>query len=154
MEPLYPISPLIPPDPTVPVAGATQPEATVWRAFLAINRHLFTALQYNVHVGHVPDGPPDENDDDRRLRASIYAKRVDVVARRDAETWIVELKERATPRALGQLLVYPPLVRRRFPELPRLRPVLIAATIDEDTRATCQAMGVRCIASPFLHLRE
>jgi len=124
-------------------------EADVWRRFLAANAHQLTGLMYNVHVGTVPGDNPNESDDERRERAALYAKRIDVVALTPTATWLIEVKTPVRPSALGQLLTYIPLLAARFPELPPTRPVLVADSFDPDVSAACKAQKITCAAPPF-----
>jgi len=127
-------------------------EARIWRAFLQSNAHLLTGVMHNVHVGTVAGDVLTDTDDERRLRAALYAKRIDALGLRPHQTWLIEVKEHVRPSALGQLLVYIPLLAQRFPALPPARPVLVAATFDADTAAACVALKITCTAPPFTPL--
>jgi hypothetical protein len=132
--------------------GMALAEAAVWHAFRRTNAGRITQLYYNVHVGTVPGDDPNASDADRRLRAQLYAKRVDVIALAPPETWVIEVKPRANPSALGQLLVYVPLVTARCPSWPRLRPMIVAASIDADAATLCHSLGITCQTPPFAPL--
>ncbi len=133
--------------------GMAQLEAAVWQAFRLANLHRMQTLYFNVRVGTVPGDTEDQPAGDRLLRASLYAKRVDVIAIAPPETWIVEVKVRANPSALGQLHVYVPLVAARFPAWGNLRPVLVAESMDADAAALCDSLGITCQTPPFLPLQ-
>jgi len=145
----YPSLTVYPATAAVAPPGMTREEAAVWDAFRRTNLAALTTVYYNVHVGTVPGDDPDETPADRIMRASLYAKRVDVIARTPRDTWVIELKTHARSSALGQLLVYVPQVAARFPEFPRLRPMLVSATADPDLDAVCATLRVECYRPPF-----
>jgi hypothetical protein len=124
-------------------------ENAAWQDFRRLNAGLWTTLYYNVHVGTVPGDDDTEHPADRMLRASLYAKRVDVIARTSRETWVIEVKAAARASAIGQVLVYPPLVLTRCPEWAPLRPMLVAASCDPDVAATAVTYGVEVFCPPF-----
>jgi hypothetical protein len=128
------------------------PERAVWRMFQLANLDVLTALYFNVHVGTIAGDDPHDPPTTRELRATLYAKRVDVIARSTVGTLVLEVKERVRPSAVGQLLVYLPLVLARFPDFAPLRPVLLAMTTDPDVQPVAQALGVECYSPPGLRL--
>ena len=150
--PLYPENLPLSPRDNIRPPGMVAAEIPIWRAFKQTNLSQLTAVHYNVHVGTIAGDDPNQPDDERLLRATLAAKRVDVIARLTCETWVIEVKERATPRAIGQLLTYIPLVARRFPDFPALRPILLAMTIDPDAAAICDTLGITCVIPPFSRL--
>ncbi len=147
--PIYPT--LHPTDPfsSAKAAGMQAVENVAWQAFRRLNAGLWTTLYYNVHVGTVPGDVETDSLEDRLLRSHLYAKRVDVIARTPTETWVIEVKASARASAMGQVLVYPPLVQTRFPEWAPLRPMLVAASCDADVQAIAQSFGVEVFCPPF-----
>jgi len=124
-------------------------EDASWQAFRRLNFGLWTVLYYNVHVGAVAGDDAREDAATRILRAYLYAKRVDAIARTPTETWIIEVKASARASAIGQILVYPPLVQTRFPEWAPFRPMIVAAACDPDVEATAATYGVEVYCPPF-----
>lgn len=124
-------------------------ENATWQAFRRLNADTWSELYYNVHVGTVPGDDERHDPTERKLRAALYAKRVDVIARTPTETWIIEVKARATANSLGQVLIYPPLVHARFPEWPALRPMLVATSCDADVNDAAPSFGVEVYCPPF-----
>ncbi len=132
--------------------GMAPMEAAVWQLFRLANVHRMRAVYFNVHVGTVPGDDVNDPASTRLLRSSLYAKRVDVIADAPPETWVIEVKVRANPSALGQLHVYVPLVAARFPAWPRLRPILLAHDVDADAGSLCASLGITCATPPFTPL--
>ncbi len=132
--------------------GMAPLEAAVWQLFRVANLHRMRAVYFNVHVGTVPGDVATDLPATRRVRAALYSKRVDVIADAPPETWIIEVKVRANPSALGQLHVYVPLVAARFPDWPNARPLVIAQQCDADAAAIAGTLGIECLTPPFAPL--
>jgi hypothetical protein len=150
--PLYPTLQPLPPASDRKAAGLQNIENATWQAFRRLNLSHWTTLYYNVHVGTVAGDDENAPPAARLLHATLYAKRVDVIARAHTETWIIEVKNRALANAIGQVLVYPPLVNTRCPDWAPFRTMLVAASCDPDVAATAATYGVEVYCAPFFLL--
>jgi hypothetical protein len=61
-------------------------DVPIWREFRLQNRRLWHRVRYNVHVGHVPGDAATLPAAERLQLATLYAKRIDVVAELPGET--------------------------------------------------------------------
>lgn len=150
--PNYPPALKLPPSYALRPSGMTLPETAIFRAWQLEQQRILTGLMFNVHVGSIPGDNPSDPENVRRLRAALYAKRIDVIGLTPTETWIIEVKQKITGASLGQLLTYLPHFTARFPELPPPRPILLAAFADPDILDLCKSSPVTCQLPPYKEL--
>lgn len=88
-----------------PTYPGLNPSATaLWRIWLKYYETSFESFQYNVRVGQGIHPLASLTDAEKDLWKKLTQKRVDVVAERVNQTWILEIQERADLRTLGQLV--------------------------------------------------
>lgn len=87
-----------------------------WDRWLRQNHAAFTALAYDVRVGHPWDTTPEADDDLRAIAADLTRLRADVIAAQADQLLIIEVKPHLTPGALGQALVYQSLLDQLDPQ--------------------------------------
>lgn len=80
--------------------------AYLWRRFLALYEHEFLSFEYNVHVGEGIQPEASMTDKEKAEWKARTQKRMDVLARRYTETWVIEIAERPGLGALGQVQGY------------------------------------------------
>jgi hypothetical protein len=97
--------------------GLIPEAAAVWRRWLVDHELEFLSFEYNVRVGEGvrPSSASLTGDEalDAKMREwfrQLTQKRIDVVAHRPKEIWIIEIAVRPGPRELGQLLLYEELL--------------------------------------------
>jgi len=114
----------------------------VWEKFLVQNIELFEKVYYDVRVGGVI--PPIEYGDEksRRMFYEVTAKRIDVLAERRDEVWIIEVANRPGLRAMGQLMTYVTLWYDDPKIMKPAKGVLVAIAIDDDLRRALEINGV------------
>ena len=71
-----------------------------------------------------------------------WGKRVDVVAEKDNEVWIIEVATRAFLRAIGQCTVYGELWKINPPIKKPFKSYIVCTTIDPDVAYTCERLGI------------
>src|SRR5579885_2410272 len=77
------------------------PQSTdLWRQWLKYYETSFDSFQYNVRVGQGITPPAYLSDQEKELWKKLTQKRVDVIAHRANQTWIIEIQERADLRTL------------------------------------------------------
>jgi len=82
-------------------------DVAIWERFLAHYEDEFEEYRYDVLVGPRVDLSEVELEEPlRELAERLLAIRIDVVARRGHEHWLVEVKPEAGLSALGQILAY------------------------------------------------
>lgn len=129
-------------------AGLIPIEARIWREWLKEHEGEFSEFTYNVLVGEgiTPPARPitDDPEFDRKMREQYRRwtqKKIDVVGKRQSETWIFEIEERPGPRALGQLLMYETLLPRTFPVPGSVQLAIVGRRIGFDMLAVFEDQG-------------
>ena len=119
------------------------PEDTkIWSKFIEKNPDYYLEVDYDVKVGEGRDYsalPEDEYSDDLKY---LSKKRIDVVALRDNEIHIIELKPSAGLSAIGQAFGLAELYRATNPIEKRVVPVVITDQLLPDMEKICAKMGV------------
>lgn len=122
--------------------GLNAQATDLWRTWLKYYETSFESYQYNVRVGQGIHPLASLSEEDKALWKKLTQKRVDVVAERANQTWILEIQERADLRTLGQLVGYKHLV----PAYTAVREVLmlgmICARLGHDMALTLKANGI------------
>jgi len=83
------------------------------------------------------------SDPEKRMFLENKAKRIEGVLELPTEVWLIEVKERLVPSALGELLLYEGLYRQHFPTGKKLVKVCVATEDDALLRPSFEAAGVR-----------
>lgn len=86
--------------------GMLPREIIVLKAWLALHETEYDSFDYNVRIGAGDDPGPDFTDDIRAMAIQNTQKRIDAVAFKGQEITIIEVKDRATASAIGQLVTY------------------------------------------------
>lgn len=122
--------------------GLNAQSTALWRTWLKYYETSFENFQYNVRVGQGIAPLASLTDDEKVLWKKLTQKRVDVIAERANQTWILEIQERADLRTLGQLVGYKHLV----PAYTETREVLmlgmICARLGYDMALTLRENGI------------
>lgn len=105
--------------------GLNEPSTELWRKWLELYEDRFDSFEYNVRVGRGLDPGPNASEEMKRMWYMVTTKRVDVVAERENQTWVIEIEERPGLRTLGQVQGYLYLL----PQYRAVREVLIGAVI-------------------------
>jgi len=95
----------------------------IWRQFVLDNPLYFDEVAYGVLVGLGQPVPPDLSPEMVYDWLVLTQSKIDVVARRGAYNYIIEVKPSAGYSALGQVLAYRHLAISTLPEL--TDPILI-----------------------------
>jgi len=126
-------------------------EILVWRAWLVIHQTEFDRFDYNVRLGAGVDPGPTVPEPYRTMAIQIRQKRVDAVGYTAGSPTLFEVKRRAGPENLGQLLVYARLWPQQFPASPPPALVLVASDADPHTTDTLAAYNVRLDLVPTVN---
>jgi len=113
--------------------GLIPQEIVIFKAWWAQHFAEYDTADFNVRVGTGFD-PGDKFD--ASVRTSMIAnsqRRIDALLQRAGLLTIVEVKYRATPLAIGQLLCYRELYMLLHPEVTSIRLLLLCFQIDSDT---------------------
>jgi len=119
------------------------PQATdLWRSWLKYYETSFESYQYNVRVGQGIAPLGSLTDEEKVLWKSLTQKRVDVIAERVNQTWILEIQERADLRTLGQLMGYKHLVPAYTDAREVLMLGMICARLGHDMALALRSNGI------------
>lgn len=110
--------------PKFPAMGPGDTE--VWRRALPTLQHRYTAIYYNVRLGaYTPDfGTLEPAYQKSALDSTAY--RIDVVADRGDSYDMIEVKDRSSVSAIGQLLTYATLWNLNPPNIKPINLVYVA----------------------------
>ncbi len=117
-------------------------ESELARGWIRAHTLEYDRIEWNVRLGEGIELGPEFDEETRRAARLNSQKRADFIAYGPGRTAIVEIKDRITHRAIGQLLLYSALWRRENPAggLPRL--IVIGTSIAPDTEPTLEATGI------------
>src|SRR6267154_2459665 len=122
--------------------GMLPREIAVFKAWLNIHGKEYDRAEYNVRVGTGFDPGPQYEQFARDMIIKNSQKRIDAVLWRGQQAYIVEVKERATPYIVGQLLSYKLLWMRGFPSFNAPVMQSVSAMIDSDTIYCMDQLGL------------
>lgn len=120
----------------------TDRESTVIRDWLLEHGAEYDRFSFSVRVGE--GQTPDASHLPGVQRATVFSsrKRIDVLAWQGNSPTIIEVKERVTPAAIGQIQTYRLLLMEEFPGIPEPRLVIAGRYSDPDTLRSCAAHGI------------
>lgn len=107
--------------------GLNDLSADLWRKFLELYQDRFESFEYNVRVGRGIDPGPSVTPEMREMWRAVTTKRIDVVAVRENQTWVIEVEDRPGARTFGQVALYLYLLPQYHP----VREILIGAVISQ-----------------------
>lgn len=122
--------------------GLLPQEIVIFKAWWADHFSEYDSAEFNVRVGAGYD-PGDKFTQD--VRASTIAnsqRRIDALLRANGIWTIVEVKYRASPLAIGQLLCYRELLRLAHPFIDSAALMLLCFQVDADTIYCADRLGV------------
>jgi hypothetical protein len=117
-------------------------EAKIWHRFVQKYPNEYDTVAYDVKVGTIPDFILQSEDPAIRAQASNYQYKIDVVAFKDKTVDIIELKQSATFRSLGQVKSYTTLYKRDIDPLSTPQPVIITDLLLPDMEHLAETEGV------------
>lgn len=126
----------------------TDRESTVIRDWLFAHGAEYDRFSFSVRVGQGQTPAPGLDPGVVRSVAFSSRKRIDILAWQGPAPTIIEVKERVTPAALGQVLTYRQLFLEETPDAPEPRLVIIGRYSDDDTIRSITAHGVDVLLFP------
>jgi hypothetical protein len=118
-------------------------EILVWQAWLMQHQTEYERFDYNVRLGTNVDPGPDFPPNIRKAAIAINSLRVDAVGWQGSQPTIFEVKRRAAPNNIGQLLTYKHLWVDQFPTGPAPKLVLVFNDISQHILGVSQASGIQ-----------
>lgn len=120
----------------------TDGESAVIRAYLEKHLDEFDRVAFSKRVGKGATLDPTTSPAAQRATAFSTRKRIDILAWRGSQPVIIEVKQRVTPAALGQILTYRHHFLEDFPDAAEPELVVVGRESDADTLAALQAHNV------------
>lgn len=106
-----------------------------------------TGYKFDEHLGEGIPQDPNWPPYIQTMARTLTQRRVDMIAFSAAGDWIIELKERGSAAAIGQLLVYKNLYTAKYPQRKIAGLVLVAPYMGYDLESTIQAAGILVITA-------
>lgn len=122
--------------------GMVPREIAIYVAWFVQHGSEFTAADYNVRVGTGFDPGPEHPQYARDSAIANTQKRVDAVLFKGDLPFIVEVKERATPYVIGQVMSYKILWMRDNPSQREPMMLVVCSAIDDDTIYCLSKMNI------------
>jgi hypothetical protein len=126
----------------------TDGESLVIRAYLLEHIREFDHLTFGKRVGQGEPPDPTHLPAIQRQTTLNTQKRIDIFARRGTQPVIIEVKQRVTPAALGQILTYRHHFLEEEPNAPEPELVVVGRESDADTIAALNAHNVTVYLYP------
>lgn len=118
-------------------------EVRTWKKFLVKYGRNFTKYRYDVHVGKGIGKVPGYSKTIQNMAVHLTQKRIDVVAARGNQIWLIEIKDRASMAAIGQLLTYRELYYRKYGYGTVEGLIVVAESSDPDVAEIIERFGIR-----------
>lgn len=122
--------------------GLLPREIIVLRNWLKLHESEYTRFDYNVRLGSGDDPGPSWPDNIRQMAIMNTQKRADAVGWQGNQPTIIEVKDRATFAAIGQLAGYYALWHDSFSESPDPKLKLVCNRFQSDILAVVQFHGI------------
>ena len=128
--------------PTIALSHMRPSEVALFYRFLDSNPLPEATYRFDFRLGQGMTIDPDWPPEIARMARALTQRRVDVLATTPAGSWVLEIKERAGPSAVGQLLTYRELymLQERPRQAPRLG--IIADRNSYDMHAVYALFGI------------
>jgi hypothetical protein len=122
--------------------GLNEAESAVAKRWLEQRGMLYDEIQFNVPLGPQVNFPPGLTEPELRQMNFLWATKADIIARHADTVTIIEVKERLTKSATGQLLHYGYWFLKQHPDTYALVLRAIAARADEGVAESTLASGI------------
>lgn len=126
----------------------TDGESVVIRAFLLEHLREFDSIVFGKRVGRGEAPDPSHLPAIQQQTVLNTQKRIDILAYRGPQPIIIEVKQRVTPAALGQILTYRHHFMEEVPDAPDPELVVVGRESDADTIAALNAHDVTVYLYP------
>lgn len=145
--PVYPVE-FTPPELRGSYPHMSRRDTPLWERYLRLYAHQWFGFAYDVALGGLDVQADDVSAEERKGWAYSTAEKIDVVANRGDEHWLIEVKPNARASAVGQVLCYLLLANREpWTSLP-LVPCVLTDNMSPDVRWCAEQLGVQVILLP------
>jgi len=128
--------------------GLNTEASALWRQFLTYYGDQFYSYSYNVRVGRGLDPGPSATPEMRAQWRAVTTKRVDVVAEKLGQTWVIEVEPRPGLRTFGQVVGYVSLLPKYYPTQPSVMGALVCEYIGFDMAGLFIQAGIPYFVFP------
>lgn len=145
-----PLDPVVwePPALTGRYPNMARNDAALWERYLKHEGQIWKAVTYDVRLGGQVTDDPHATEMEKYMWKKNTAERIDVVADRVTEHWVIEVRPNAKLGALGSAIGYVMLAQREpWTHLP-LVPAVLTDNIAPDVRWVADQLGVQVIIVP------
>lgn len=126
----------------------TDGESAVIRAFLLAHLAEFDSIVFGKRLGRGVAPDPSHLEGVQRQTAESSKLKLDILAMRGSRPVLVEVKQRVTPAALGQILTYKHHFVEEFPDALEPEMVVVGREAVDDAVVALQAHGVTVYLYP------
>lgn len=120
-------------------------DIAIWERFLEANPSTFDRVAYDVKVG---EGTPMRTVMDGAYGGDVnplYQRKIDVLAEKDGELFIIEVKPNASSSAIGQVQGYVALFERDFKPAKRVHPIVLTDNLLNEMPFLAKVAGVQVL---------
>ncbi len=104
----------------------------IWSRFIVLHPDKFHTVDYDVHVGIGSNVSPEDETKITDQWQNLTRKRIDVIAWKNQQPTIIEVKKRVTLATLGQVLGYRYLFRKENPDIQSPALLIVCESISPD----------------------
>jgi len=129
------------------MAKPKYPHMRIWETAIMTKYHEKVGMvgewTYDVHL-KVRETPmqPHHTPNEVYLQNRLTAKRIDAVCERKNKIYVIEIKDRLRPSALGQALTYKTLYEEQYAPQKQVQPVILTEYQDLDMQHVCDVYNV------------
>lgn len=120
-------------------------DVAIWQRFLANNPNAFEAVQYDVAVGSGTELNTVVNPDTGGDVNALYQRKIDVVAIKESQIFVIEIKPRAGPSTIGQVKGYMQLLKRDYKLTVPINGVIVTDSLLPDMEFLTKAEQVAIV---------
>jgi hypothetical protein len=120
-------------------------DVAVWERYIAANPDAFDTCEYDFPVGKIPEFVANGTPEDHASMERLYKKKIDVVARKTNDIYIIELKPQCSSSTIGQVKGYAFLYGRDVKPETTPRVIVICGGASDDVLEHAAAEGVKVI---------
>src|SRR5713101_420627 len=120
-------------------------EILVWRNWLQLHQAEYDRFDYNVKIGTGTDPGPAFDDNIRKMAIAIRSLRLDAVGYQAGAPTLFEVKRRAGPENVGQLLTYRAVWQAQQLSAAAPRLVLVASDVMTHILPIVQQSGIELV---------
>lgn len=141
------MSSIPPPKPSeLPSYGSLfAPEQTILRRWLKAHESEYDSFDFNVRIGPGYDPGPQYDEAIRRMAVANSQRRIDAIAYKQGQVTIIEVKQRGSFAAVGQLIGYETHWMKDHPGEQPPRLLLICGSLAEGTDIVATRAGVTVV---------